>query len=69
MMQGQGIQKATLSIVTPASGCLSLAKLMFQGINRTNPGDTISPETEQRFGKIPEIRKSPVYYQDSLSPY
>ena len=50
MMHGQVIQKATLSIVTPASGCLSLAKLMFQGINRTNPGDTISPETEQRFG-------------------
>lgn len=49
MSQGQGIQKATISIVTPALGCLSSAKLIPQGINRTNPGDIISPETKERF--------------------
>lgn len=30
MMQGQAIQKVTPSIVTPVSGCLPSAKLIFQ---------------------------------------
>ena len=49
MLQGQRIQKATISIVTPASGCLSSANLIPQRINRTNPGGIISPETKERF--------------------